>query len=596
VWHGLKRLVITRPQEQQYRVEKVLAVARVFLAAASLLAVHLDSTEPAAYAMRNRILLVTYLAYSVIVMLWLRASSQLRHRKIPLLLHAIDLLGPAILVLFSDGLNSPFMMLLVFVLVAAGYRWGLRETLVTTSIAILVLVSKTTVLSYGLKHLGLALEGAYDINRLVIRVAYLLALGFLVGLLAEQEKRLQTESGTVARLLAKVRPDQGIKRTLQAVLGDLRQIFAADAVLLAVEEVRWRRPYLWEGRVGVEPGELQLRLFEADSSQEPILCFPLAGEVVFAVRRQNYVGSHLVSVLALDADGDPVNGSTCVFPDHPLWRDADTAIAGSFTFGQEWSGRLFLINPKRSGARLAGLRYLQTLVRQLSPAVSGAYVLRRLRSKAGAVERMRVAQEIHDGAIQSLIALEMRIHALRHCSPSSSDGLGTELGKIEEVLRQEVTSLRELMLQIKPLHLDPRQFVEFLADLVARFRRETGIGANFVTELEEVRLPAHVLRELGRIVQEALINARKHSGARHILVCLGYKDGLCRIVIDDDGRGFDFAGRFSLHELEASRKGPMVIKERVRNIGGGLTIESVPGRGARLEISLPSAKAQATYA
>jgi len=588
--------VITRPREQQYRVEEVLAVARVFLAAASLLAVHLDSTEPTAYAMRTRTLLVAYLVYSVIVMLWLRASSQLRARKTPLVLHTVDILGPAIIVLFSDGPNSPFMMFLVFVLVAAGYRWGLRETLTTTAIAILVVVSEATVLSYGLKRLGLVLQGAYDINRLVIRIAYLLALGFLIGLLAEQEKRLQAESRTIARLLAKVRPDQGIKRTLQAVLGDLLQISAANAVVLAVEEVRWRRLYIWEGQFGVEPAELKLRLFEADSSREPMSCFPLAGEMVYAARQRNRAGSRLVSALAIDGDGEPVNGSTCVFPDHPLWRDADAAIAGSFTFGQEWSGRLFLINPKRNRARLAGLRYLQTLVRQLSPAVSGAYMLRRLRSKAGAIERMRVAQELHDGAIQSLIALEMRIHALRRCSPSSSDGLGTELEKIQEVLRQEVINLRELMLQIKPLNLDPRQFVEFLADLVARFRRETGIGVNFVTELEEVRLPAHVLRELGRIVQEALINARKHSEARHILVCLGYKEGLCRIVIDDDGRGFDFAGRFSLNELEAARKGPMVIKERVRNIGGELTIESVPGRGARLEISLPSPKAQAAYA
>jgi len=149
---------------------------------------------------------------------------------------------------------------------------------------------------------------------------------------------------------------------------------------------------------------------------------------------------------------------------------------------------------------------------------------------------------------------------------------------------------------MRPLNLDPRRFVDFLADLVERFRRETGISANFVTDLEEVRLPAYMLRELGRIVQEALINIRKHSGARHILVSLGLRDGICRIVIDDDGCGFGFAGRFSLQQLEADRPGPMVIKERVRNIGAGLTIESVPGRGARLEISLPSPKAQAAHA
>jgi signal transduction histidine kinase len=585
--------VTTRLRDQQHRVEQVLSVARVFLAAAALLAVHLVSFGTVRHP--TRVLLLTYFVYSVIAMLWVRASGRGQHPAIPLVLHSIDILAPAIIVLFSAGPGSTLMMFLVFALVAAGYRWGLRETLITTGIAILV-ASAAAVLNYQTKHPGLVLGAGLDANRLVGRVAYLLALGFLLGKLAENEKRMQAESMSIASLLTKVRPDQGLRRTLQALLGGLLEIFSADAVLLAVEEVAWRRLYIWEGRLATEPQELRLRLFETDPAQEAIYRFPLGGEFVHAQRRRNRAGSRLVSTLALDTEGRPVHGSTGVFPDHPLWRDVDSAIGASFTFGEEWSGRVFLINPKQRGSRLAALRYLQTLVRQISPAVSGAYVLRRLRSRASAIERVRVAQELHDGAIQSLISLEMQIHALRRQSERSCNGMGAELAKIQDGLRQEITSLRELMVQMRPLNLDPRRFVDFLADLVERFRRETGISANFVTDLEEVRLPAYMLRELGRIVQEALINIRKHSGARHILVSLGLRDGFCRIVIDDDGCGFGFAGRFSLQQLEADRHGPMVIKERVRNIGAGLTIESVPGRGARLEISLPSPKAQAAHA
>jgi hypothetical protein len=68
-----------------------------------------------------------------------------------------------------------------------------------------------------------------------------------------------------------------------------------------------------------------------------------------------------------------------------------------------------------------------------------------------------------------------------------------------------------------------------------------------------------------------------------------------QLVISEDFE-HGFAGRFSLKDLETERRGPMMIKERVRNIGGELTIESVPGRGARLEISIPSPKAQEAYA
>ncbi|MCI0659317.1 MAG: histidine kinase, partial [Acidobacteria bacterium] len=90
-----------------------------------------------------------------------------------------------------------------------------------------------------------------------------------------------------------------------------------------------------------------------------------------------------------------------------------------------------------------------------------------------------------------------------------------------------------------------------------------------------------------RLVQEALMNVLKHSDASRVLVRMSSQDGSCKLVVDDDGRGFDFAGRLSQAELDAAHKGPLVIRERVRSIRGQLTIESYPGRGARLEITFP---------
>ncbi len=134
----------------------------------------------------------------------------------------------------------------------------------------------------------------------------------------------------------------------------------------------------------------------------------------------------------------------------------------------------------------------------------------------------------------------------------------------------------------------------FLADTVERFQRETGISARFTSDTKEVDAPAAVCRELARIVQEALVNVRKHSKAHSVFVVLKAHDGVCQIVIQDDGQGFDFSGRMSYAELEQARKGPAVIKERVRSIGGDLTIESAPGQGARLEVTFAE-RQQAAY-
>jgi len=89
------------------------------------------------------------------------------------------------------------------------------------------------------------------------------------------------------------------------------------------------------------------------------------------------------------------------------------------------------------------------------------------------------------------------------------------------------------------------------------------------------------------VVQEGLVNIRKHSGAKSVYVRFGAQNGLWKLVIDDDGRGFPFTGRLTLTELDDLHRGPAVIKERVRAIGGDMVIESSPGHGSRVEITVP---------
>jgi signal transduction histidine kinase len=213
--------------------------------------------------------------------------------------------------------------------------------------------------------------------------------------------------------------------------------------------------------------------------------------------------------------------------------------------------------------------------------------LRAESSQAKAMDRALVARELHDGAIQSLIGMEVQVDVLRRQAEEQQLAMAGELARIQEMLRGEVLNLRELMQQMKPQDLSPRQLLDFLAEYVDRFWRETGISASFVSDLDEVSLPPAVCREVARIVQEALVNVRKHSGAQNVIVRLGREPKAWKLEVDDDGRGFDFEGRLSQEDLDDSRKGPVIIKERVRAIGGQLTVESSRGRGARLEISLP---------
>jgi signal transduction histidine kinase len=244
-----------------------------------------------------------------------------------------------------------------------------------------------------------------------------------------------------------------------------------------------------------------------------------------------------------------------------------------------------VVNAKIGEGADQELRFADRLLEQALPAVYSVYLVRRLRARVGAMERARVARELHDGAIQSLISAEMRVDVLRRKAQRESPGLTEELVGVQELLRHEILNLRELMLQMKPIDLGPQQLLDFMAESVDRFRRDTGIGARFVSEIQEdIALTPHICRELMKVVQEGLVNVRKHAKATNVLVTFTDGSGSYHLTIADDGKGFDFAGKIVFGDPLTSAKGPTIIKERVHGIGGQLSIESYPGHGSRLEI------------
>ncbi len=252
------------------------------------------------------------------------------------------------------------------------------------------------------------------------------------------------------------------------------------------------------------------------------------------------------------------------------------------------SPRLVLVDARMGERRERELRFAQSLARQATSALYSLFLIRRLRSRAGAMERARVARELHDGAIQSLISAEMRADVLRRRAERGVQGLAPEITELQHLLRREVLNLRDLMQQMRPVDLTPEQLLDYIADTVDRFRRDTGIEASFISDLQDVDLNPHVCRELVRIVQEGLVNIRKHAKASHAVVGITRREsGVLLLTISDNGCGFEFEGLVSPEDLANTTKGPMIIKERVHSIGGQLSIESIPGRGSRLEIALP---------
>ena len=234
------------------------------------------------------------------------------------------------------------------------------------------------------------------------------------------------------------------------------------------------------------------------------------------------------------------------------------------------------------------LNFARALFEQAATALYGAYLVRKLRTRAGAIERARVAREIHDGVLQSLISAEMRSNILRRRAEREWPAGKPEMQSLEELLRAEVLELRELMQQMRPLEVHPTQLLDHMADRVDRFRRDSGISARFATAAaDEVPFSAHVCRELLLILQEALVNVRKHARANEVLVSFGRYENGWKLSITDDGAGFGFDGTLAGDALMQSARGPAILKERVASLGGELLIHSTINCGSQILILLP---------
>jgi len=409
-------------------------------------------------------------------------------------------------------------------------------------------------------------------------------MALLLGYLAEQQKRLRVEKELATKMVGLVRMDAGLAGSLAQIGGELLNLYRAQRALIIARESG--NPQISVALLELKQGVPRLQWIDPGPGALDTYLVETSVGTWYA---RSHADRYEFDVFGIGLDGQLVELDPSTVSRFAGLHAFQTLASVQFSFGQELSGRFFVLEPNFSASVEDELRFLQDLIRQISPAIYNLYLLRRLRRRAGALERARLVRELHDGAVQSLIGVEMQVDVLRRSHPVA-DGLAGELERIQMLLREEVLKLRELMQQMKSAEIDGRRLPGFLRDSVQRFQRETGITARFLVDEESVLLPPQVCRELARIAQEALVNVRKHSGAKQVSVQLLESQGRWELIIEDDGAGFPFDGRVSQSELDSIGRAPAIIRERVRLIQGELTIESKPGRGARIEVRVPQAE------
>ena len=277
-------------------------------------------------------------------------------------------------------------------------------------------------------------------------------------------------------------------------------------------------------------------------------------------------------------------------------KNCKSALVVPMHRGNDAYGMIFFAHPGLSFFNADRVELLEMIGHQAVIAIQNARLYQDLGEEKERIvmsqeeARKKLARDLHDGPIQSVAAIAMRVDVARHMMARSVSSAGKELGKIEELARRTTKELRHMLFTLRPLALESEGLISALQAMAEK---------TLETYQQKVRIEvdqsAVDLLELGKqtvifyLVEEAVTNARKHALATLILVRLRIMPqdvGIVVLEIIDNGKGFDVAEVMGSYEKRGSL-GMINLRERSELINGVLDIQSAPGKGARIRVFIP---------
>jgi signal transduction histidine kinase len=487
---------------------------------------------------------------------------------------ACDVLVVGLYLYFSAEM-MPAWFLVFFVAFAAGYRWNFKLA-VFLSFGLLLLA-----VALRLNRLNPEGSGSAPFFYLPVFAATFLGAGGM-AFLGDRNRRFIEQQDFLNRVSGSMHVEIGLAESLRLLLQDLCVEFHTEDALLVYRDPDLERIFLWPFKAGeserLTPENLPMTRadgFLLDDMDASVCWNSLEGRGTgFGWDRRNM---HKLKI------PPRIPGTT-----QQEFR-IKSLLSVAFDQGDHPVGRLFLLN--RAGGRgpftKEELAWLEKVARHVSAPLENVFLLRHLRVRAIEAERSRISRDLHDGILQTLLSIEIQLDVLRRKVTTQPEQAEAGLTSLQQTVRNEGAELRHLVTDLRPLRVQSADLVDLMRGFAERFRNESALALDLLVDSVDLQAPDRVCREIFQIYREALNNIKKHAKASHVVVKLTQDDSRLSLVVDDNGEGFSFAGRFTGDELDRLRLGPISIKERTRTIGGVLTVESNPGHGARLIIEVP---------
>ncbi|HET8923595.1 MAG TPA: histidine kinase [Candidatus Acidoferrum sp.] len=550
-------------QTDRHHFERQIVHARPVFVLLALLALLEQPSSPGA---RRSVSFLT--AYLIVAALVTQVERLLRKRgwHLPLL---CDLLAFGFFMYISP-FTVPSWFLYMFICYAAGIRWGLELTLPLAGALSLIVVLLTA--SKG------EMSWMHVVSWLGITVGTF-AGGAGLAFLGDRNRRYAAQIEFFSRISSTMQVDQGLAESLRMFLDELARTFAVEQAILLYRDTDLERIFLW-------------RLKHGDNDRIVPESMPLS-------RTDGFLLDDMDATLCWNSlsgpgsgfgwdrrDGRPIKSLPRLPGPAQQELKVRSLMTVAFEQGGQSSGRILLINGRKPFQK-EDLAWLENIANHAGPALENIFLLRHLRARAIEAERSRIARDLHDGILQTLLSIEIQLDVLRRRVPAAPDQAISGLASLQQTVRNEGAELRQIVTDLRPLRVQSADLVDLMRGFAERYRNESTIALDLLIDSTQLHAPDRVCREVFQIYREALNNIKKHAKASHVVVKLSQDDSRLVLVVDDNGEGFSFAGRFTGDELDRLRLGPISIKERTRTVGGVLTVESNPGHGARLTLEVP---------
>jgi signal transduction histidine kinase len=548
---------------ERRHLERQITFARPILMVLALV----DLLErPPAERGENAVLFVTVYLCVSLVLAAIQNLQWIGEIGLPL---PFDLAALAAFLLLTQSVVA-FWFLYLFVALAVGIRWRMRSSVILAGVVTFALLVRTAL------HGPLAWENVLSWIALSTGT---FAAGVGVSFLGSRQRRHVAEQEFLAQIAGLLEVDRGMAESLRLVLNEIVRAFDCDEAILAFRDSELDRIFVWRLRVGDEsrlsPENLPVTRSDGFLLDHPdaSVCWNQldgAGDGFGWNRKDGRPLKDLPRLpgpMRQELGWKSVLGVTLDLVGHP-------------------AGRIMLGNARR---RLLpqDLQWFERIVRHLGPPLQNLFVLRHIRARAIEGERSRISREIHDGILQTLLSVDIQLDVLRRKVPVAPEQAAGGLSSLQQTVRNETEELRRMVTDMRPLRVQSADLVDLMRGFAERFRNESPLALDLLIDSAELQLPDRICRDLFQIYRESLHNVKKHAHASHVVVKLWQNDSQVVLVVDDNGEGFSFAGRFTGDELDRLRLGPISIKERTRSVGGVLTVESTPGHGSRLTVEVP---------